>query len=65
MSPLDAQVFIVSFSDNEQVCQPLPFLLYETLEGGGEEWGSLICYLWYPFDGSASPVYMDFSLPRY
>jgi hypothetical protein len=25
MSPLDAQVFIVSFSDNEQVCPPLPF----------------------------------------
>jgi hypothetical protein len=34
MSPLDAQVFIVSFSGNEQVCQPLPFLLYETLEVG-------------------------------
>jgi hypothetical protein len=31
---------------------------------GGEGWGSLICCLWYPFDGSASPVYMAFSLPR-
>jgi hypothetical protein len=31
---------------------------------GGERWGSLICYLWYPFDGSASPVYMAFLLPR-
>jgi hypothetical protein len=26
--------------------------------------GSLICCLWYPFDGSASPVYMVFPLPR-
>jgi hypothetical protein len=25
MSPLDAQVFVVSFSGNEQVCPPLPF----------------------------------------
>jgi hypothetical protein len=25
MSPLDAQVFVVSFSSNEQVCLPLPF----------------------------------------
>jgi hypothetical protein len=33
--------------------------------GGGEGWGPLICCLWYPFDdGSASPVYMVFSLPR-
>jgi hypothetical protein len=30
--------------------------------GGGEGWGFLICCLWYPFDGSASPVYMVFSL---
>jgi hypothetical protein len=38
-----------------------PFLLYETLKvGGGEGWGSLICCLWYPFDGPASPVYMAF-----
>jgi hypothetical protein len=26
--------------------------------------GSLIFFLWYPFDGSALPVYMTFSLPR-
>ena len=32
--------------------------------GGGEGWGSLICCLWYPFDGSASYVYMAFPLPR-
>jgi hypothetical protein len=32
--------------------------------GGGEGWGSLIRYLWYSFDGSASPVYMAFPLPR-
>jgi hypothetical protein len=32
--------------------------------GGGEGWGSLICCLWYPFDGSTSPVYMAFSLPQ-
>jgi hypothetical protein len=32
--------------------------------GGGEGWGSLICCLWYLFDGSASPVYMAFPLPR-
>ena len=25
MSPLDTQVFVVSFSGNEQVCPPLPF----------------------------------------
>jgi hypothetical protein len=28
--------------------------------GGGEGWGSLICCLWYPFDGSTSPIYMAF-----
>jgi hypothetical protein len=32
--------------------------------GGGEGWGSLICCLWYTFDGSASPVYMAFPLPH-
>jgi hypothetical protein len=26
--------------------------------------GPLICSLWYPFDGSASPVYMVFPLPQ-
>jgi hypothetical protein len=41
MSPQDAQVFVVSFSDNEQVCPPLPFLLYETLEVGEARDGSL------------------------
>jgi hypothetical protein len=30
MSPPDAQVFAVSFSDNEQVCPPLPFLSCST-----------------------------------
>jgi hypothetical protein len=65
MSPPDVQVFVVSFSGNEQVCLSLPFLLYETLEmGKGEGWGSLICCLWYPFDGSTSLVYMSFPLPR-
>jgi hypothetical protein len=34
MSPPDAQVFVVSFSGKEQVCLPLPFLLYKTLEVG-------------------------------
>jgi hypothetical protein len=32
--------------------------------GGGEGWGSLICCLWYPFDGSALLVYMAFPLPQ-
>jgi hypothetical protein len=32
--------------------------------GGGEGWGSLICCLWYSFDGSASHVYMAFPLPH-
>src|SRR5688572_26205327 len=32
--------------------------------GRGKGWGSLICCLWYPFDGSASPINMIFSLPR-
>jgi hypothetical protein len=40
MSPLDAQVFVVSFSGNEHVCSPLPFLLYETLEVGEARDGS-------------------------
>jgi hypothetical protein len=32
---------------------------------GDEAWSQhLICCLWYPFDGSTSPVYMAFSLPR-
>ena len=36
MSPLDAHVFVVFFSGNEQVCSPLLFLLllYKTLEVG-------------------------------
>jgi hypothetical protein len=34
MSHLDGQVFVVSFSGNEQVCLPLPFLLYKILEMG-------------------------------
>jgi hypothetical protein len=31
--------------------------------GGGEGCGSLVCCLWYSFNGSASPVYMPFPLP--
>jgi hypothetical protein len=42
----------------------LPFLLYKTLEVGRRGMGSLIYCLWYLFDGSASPVYMAFLLPR-
>jgi hypothetical protein len=38
--------------------------LWNLGSGGGEGWGSLIWCLWYPFDGSASPVYMAFPLPR-
>jgi hypothetical protein len=34
MSPPDVHVFVVSFSGNEHVWLPLPFLLYETLEVG-------------------------------
>jgi hypothetical protein len=66
MSLLDAQVFIVSFSDNEHVCPPLPFPSCSTKlwKWGRRGMGTLICYLWYPFDGSASPVYMVFPLPR-
>jgi hypothetical protein len=43
MSSPDAQVFVVSFSGNEQVCPPLPFhlLLYETLEVGETRDGGL------------------------
>jgi hypothetical protein len=43
-----------------------PFLpaLRNLGSGGGEGWGSLICCIWYLFDGSTSPVYMDFPLPR-
>jgi hypothetical protein len=67
MSPLNVQVFVVSFSGNEQACPPLPLPSCSTkpCKWGDEGWGSLICCLWYPFDGSASPVYMAFSLPRY
>ena len=34
MSPPDAQVFVVSFSGNEQIRMALPFLVYDTLEVG-------------------------------
>jgi hypothetical protein len=62
ISPPDAQVFVGSFSGNKQVCPSLPFLpaLRNLGSGGGEGWVSLICCLWYPFNGSASPVYMTF-----
>jgi hypothetical protein len=67
MSPPDVQVFVVSFSGNEQVCPPLPLpsCSMKPWKWGGEGCGSLICCLWYSFDGSASPIYMAFSLPRY
>jgi hypothetical protein len=50
MSPPDAQVFVVSFSGNEQVCPPLPFPSCSTKpwKWGRREMGSLICCLWYP-----------------
>jgi hypothetical protein len=65
MSPLDAQVFVVSFSGNEQVSRHFPSLpaIRNLRSGGGEGWRSLICCLWYPFDGSTSPIYIDFPLP--
>jgi hypothetical protein len=64
MLPLDAQVFVASFSSNEQVCSPLPFPSCSMKPWKGERrgMGSLICCLWYPFDGSASPVYMVFEV---
>jgi hypothetical protein len=42
MSPPDAQVFIVSFSGNEQVWSPLPFPSCSTkpCKWGGEGWGA-------------------------
>jgi hypothetical protein len=66
MSPLDVQVFVVSFFGNEQVCPPLPFPSCSTKpwKRGDEGCGSLICCLWYLFNSSTSPVYMVFSLPR-
>jgi hypothetical protein len=66
MLPPDAQVFVVSLSGNEQACPPLSFHSCSTKPW---KWGtrgmrSLICCLWYLFDGSTSPVYMVFPLPR-
>jgi hypothetical protein len=45
VSPADAQVFIVSFSGNEQVCPPLSFPSCSTKPW---KWGmaALICWLW-------------------
>jgi hypothetical protein len=65
MSPPDAQIFVVSFSGNKQVCRLFPSLpaLQNLGSWGGEGWGSLLCYPWYPFDGSTLPVYMAFPLP--
>jgi hypothetical protein len=42
MSPQDVQVFVVSFSGNEQVCPPLssPPALRNLGSEGGEEWVS-------------------------
>jgi hypothetical protein len=47
MSPPDAKVFVVSFSDNEQVCPPLSFPSCSTKPW---KWRrrALICCLWYP-----------------
>ena len=66
MLPPNAQVFVVSLSGNEQACPPLSFHSCSTKpwKWGTRGMGSLICCLWYPFDGSASPVYMVFPLPR-
>jgi hypothetical protein len=36
ISPLDAQVFVVSFSSNEQACPPLPFPSRSTNLGSGK-----------------------------
>jgi hypothetical protein len=46
--------------------RPFPSLpaLRNLESGGGEGWGSLIWCLWYPFDVSASPVYIAFPSPR-
>jgi hypothetical protein len=51
------------FSVHARLFPSLP-ALRNLVSGGGEGWGSLICCLWYPFDGSTSPVYMAFPLPR-
>ena len=80
MSPPHAQVFIVSFSGNEHVCLPLPFPSLPALRnlesGGGEGWGSLICYHWYrsmaqhrlstwsfPYHGVNSVCFYHFDVP--
>jgi hypothetical protein len=66
MSSLDAQLFVMSFFDNKKVCPSLPFPSCSTKPWKWERrgMGSLIYYLWYPFDSSASPVYMAFPLLR-
>jgi hypothetical protein len=50
MSPPGAQVFVVSFSGNEQVCRSLPFPSCSTkpCKWGRRGMGYLICCLWYP-----------------
>jgi hypothetical protein len=50
MSPPNAQVFVVSFSGNEQICPPLPFPSCSTKpwKWGMRRMWSLICCLWYP-----------------
>jgi hypothetical protein len=49
MSPPDTQIFVVSFSGNEQVCPPLPFpsCSMKPWKWGSQGMGSLICCLWY------------------
>jgi hypothetical protein len=66
MSPPDAQVFVVSSPTTNRYARLFSSLhaLRNLGSGEGEGWGSLICCLWYPFDGSASPVYIAFPLPR-
>jgi hypothetical protein len=65
MSPLDVQVFVVSFSATNRYARLFPSLpaIWNIGSGGCEGWGSQICCLWYLFDGSTSSVYMAFPLP--
>jgi hypothetical protein len=54
-----------SLATNRYACLFPSFPALRNLGSGrGKGWGSLICCLWYPFDGSTSPIYMVFSLPR-
>jgi hypothetical protein len=78
MSPPDAQIYVVSFSGNEHVWPPLPFLpaLRNLGSMGSEGWGSLICCLWprsmarhclstwpFPYHGVDSIYFYHFYVP--